>query len=124
VKPDRIRKSIAAERTLDRDISQETFMLEHLERIAETLEGRMKKSKVNARTITLKLKYSDFTIQTRSKTIDRFVSEKDDFLPVVKELLAQEPLKDSIRLLGISMSKLDSENPPSEELDEQLEMEF
>ena len=124
VKPDRILKSIAAERTLDKDISQEDFMLEHLERIADTLEGRMKKSKVNAKTITLKLKYSDFTIQTRSKTIDRYVSEKEDFFPIVKELLAQEPVKDSVRLLGISMSKLDAENPPSEAMDEQLEMEF
>jgi DNA polymerase-4 len=124
VKPDRIRKSIAAERTLDKDISQEIFMLEHLERIAETLESRMKKSKVNARTITLKLKYSDFTTHTRSKTIDSFVSNKEDFFPIVKELLVQEPVKSSVRLLGISMSKLDAENPPEKVLDEQLEMGF
>jgi len=123
VKPDRIRKSIAAERTLEKDISQESFMLDYLEKIADTLEGRMKKSKVNARTITLKLKYSDFTIQTRSKTIDRYVSDKSDFFPVIIELLKQEPVKDAVRLLGISMSKLDSETP-SEDMDVQLEMEF
>ncbi|XOV69380.1 MAG: DNA polymerase IV [Fluviicola sp.] len=124
VKPDRIRKSIAAERTLEKDISQLDFMLEHLERIADTLEGRMKKSKVNAKTITLKLKYSDFSIQTRSKTIDRYVSEKSDFFPIVKELLYQDPVQNAVRLLGISMSKLDAENPSSDAIDEQLEMEF
>lgn len=123
VKPDRIRKSIAAERTLEKDISQEDFMLEYLEKIATTLEVRMKKSKVNAKTITLKLKYSDFTIQTRSKTIDRYVSAKTDFFPIVKELLTQEPVKDAVRLLGISMSKLDAEAAP-DEVDVQLEMGF
>lgn len=123
VEPDRVRKSIAAERTLDKDIAQESFMLEHLDRIAEALEERMKKSGVKGRTITLKLKYSDFTIHTRSRTIDPYVCLKEDFYPVVQELLHQEPIKDAVRLLGISISKLDSELK-SDELDVQLELEF
>lgn len=124
VQPDRVRKSIAAERTLEKDLSQESFMLEHLERIADTLENRMAKANVSAKTITLKLKYSDFSIQTRSRTVDQFVSNKESFFPVVRELLAQEPLQDSVRLLGISMSKLDSEKLDPGALDEQLTLAF
>ncbi|WP_148868645.1 DNA polymerase IV [Tenacibaculum adriaticum] len=109
VKPDRIRKSIAAERTFNENLSSEIFMLERLEKIADELERRMMKSKTKGKTVTLKIKYSDFTQQTRSKTVNHFIAKKDDFIPVVKELLFQEKLKNSVRLLGISFSNLDSE---------------
>ena len=84
-------------------------MLEKLNRIAEELERRMTKSNTKGKTITLKIKYSDFAQQTRSKTIDHFISKKDEFMPVVKELLYQEKLKNSVRLLGISFGNLDTE---------------
>ena len=109
VKPDRIRKSIAAERTFMKDLSSEHFMLEQLDKIADELEKRMLKSKVKGRTITVKMKYSDFTQQTRSKTIDNFVDSKAEFFPIVQELVYQEKPKQSVRLLGISITKLDSE---------------
>jgi DNA polymerase-4 len=109
VKPNRVRKSIAAERTFNENISSEVFMLERLENIAVELEKRMIKTKTNGKTITLKIKYSDFTQQTRSKTVDFFMQQKKEFLPLVKELLYQEKLKNSVRLLGISFSNLDTE---------------
>lgn len=109
VKPNRIRKSIAAERTFFENISSEIFMLEKLEKIAIELEKRMKNSETKGKTVTLKIKYSDFTQQTRSKTIPTFVNKKDDFFPLVKELLLQEEMKNSVRLLGISISNLDTE---------------
>ena len=109
VKPDRIRKSIAAERTFSENISSEIFMLDRLDKIAEELERRMEKSKTKGKTITLKIKYSDFTQQTRSKTIQEFISKKEEFMPLVKELLYQEKLKNSVRLLGISFGNLDTE---------------
>ena len=83
-------------------------MLEKLEKIAEELERRMKNSETKGKTITLKIKYSDFTQQTRSKTIEYFVSEKKDFFPIVKELLYQEEMKNSVRLLGISINNLNT----------------
>ncbi len=109
VKPNRIRKSIAAERTFFDNISSEIFMLEKLNKIAEELERRMIKSETKGKTITLKIKYSDFTQQTRSKTIQEFIQKKDEFMPIVKELLYQEKLKESVRLLGISFGNLDTE---------------
>ncbi|NVK52017.1 MAG: DNA polymerase IV [Flavobacteriaceae bacterium] len=109
VKPNRIRKSIAAERTFIENISSEVFMLERLEKIATELENRMIKSNTKGKTITLKIKYSDFTQQTRSKTADFFMQKKNEFFLLVKELLYQEKLNNSVRLLGISFSNLDTE---------------
>jgi DNA polymerase-4 len=109
VKPDRVRKSIAAERTFSENISSEIFMLERLDKIAQELERRMINSETKGKTITLKIKYSDFTQQTRSKTGNHFLQKKEEFMPVVKELLYQEKLQNSVRLLGISFGNLDTE---------------
>jgi len=109
VKPNRVRKSIAAERTFSKNISSEVFMLERLDKIAEELEKRMMKSETKGKTITLKIKYSDFTQQTRSKTVQSFLQTKYEIMPIVKELVYQEKFKNSVRLLGISFSNLDTE---------------
>ena len=109
VKSNRITKSVAAEHTFDINLSSEIFMIEKLDNIAVTLEKRLKKHKVAGKTITLKIKYSDFTQQTRSKTLPYFVSDKALILEVVSELLYQERMKNSVRLLGISLSNLNTE---------------
>ncbi|MFV8441501.1 DNA polymerase IV [Flavobacterium sp. LB2P44] len=109
VKSNRITKSVAAEHTFDVNLSSEIFMIEKLESIATTLEKRLKKHSIAGKTITLKIKYSDFTQQTRSKTLPYFISDKGLILEIVKELLYQERMKDSVRLLGISLSNLNTE---------------
>jgi DNA polymerase-4 len=109
VKPNRIRKSIAAERTFSENISSEIFMIERLEKIAEELERRMKKTDTKGKTITLKIKYSDFTQQTRSKTMPAFMQTKKEFFPVVSELLYQQEITNSVRLLGLSFGNLNTE---------------
>lgn len=109
VKSDRITKSVAAEHTFDVNLSSEIFMLEQLENIATILERRLKKYSISGKTVTLKIKYSDFTQQTRSKTLPYFVSDKGLILETVKELLYQDKMKESVRLLGISLSNLNTE---------------
>lgn len=109
VKPNRIRKSLAAERTFSENLSSEVFMLEKLDHIAEEVSKRLNKSKVAGKTVTLKIKYSDFTLQTRSKTLPYFISEKSIVLETAKELLYQEKLNNSVRLLGISLSNLNTD---------------
>ncbi|WP_055436056.1 DNA polymerase IV [Lacinutrix algicola] len=109
VKPNRIRKSLAAERTFNKNLSSEVFLLEKLEHIAEEVSKRLTRSKVAGKTVTLKIKYSDFTLQTRSKTLPYFISDKSVVLETAKELLYQEKLNNSVRLLGISLSNLNTE---------------
>jgi len=108
VKPNRIRKSVGAERTFRENISSEIYMLDKLNDIADEIEKRMHKSITKGKTITLKIKYSDFTQQTRSKTVGQFISKKKEFFPIVKELLYQEKLENSVRLLGLSFSNLNN----------------
>lgn len=109
VKPHRIRKSLAAERTFNENLSSEIFMLEKLERIAQEVSARLTKNKVSGKTVTLKIKYSDFTLQTRSKTLSNYIEDKNIILQTAKELLYQEELNNSVRLLGISISNLNTE---------------
>jgi DNA polymerase IV len=109
VKAERVAKSVAAEHTFNENLSSEIFMLEKLERIAEELERRLQKYNIAGKTVTLKIKYSDFTLQTRSKTLPYFISDKALLLETTKELLFQERMKDSVRLLGISLNNLNTE---------------
>lgn len=109
VKSERAAKSVAAEHTFDENLSSEIFMLEKLEIIAEQLEQRLKKYAIAGKTITLKIKYSDFTLQTRSKTLPYFISDKALLLEIATELLYQERMKNSVRLLGISVNNLNNE---------------
>jgi DNA polymerase-4 len=109
VKPERVAKSVAAEHTFSENLTSEIFMLKKLEKIADELERRLKKYQIAGKTITLKIKYSDFTQQTRSKTLPYFISDKSLLYEVSKELLMQERMKNSVRLLGISLSNLNTE---------------
>ena len=120
VKPHRTRKSLGAERTFNENISSEIFMLEKLQNIAEEIERRLKKSDVAGKTITLKIKYSDFTQQTRSKTISYYISSKELILEIAKELLFQEKMKNSVRLLGISLSNLNTEKADTKEEEKEI----
>ena len=127
VKSDRIRKSLAAERTFNENLSSEIFMVEKLDHIADEVSRRLSKSKVAGKTVTLKIKYSDFSLNTRSKTLPYFVSDKTLILEQAKMLLYQEKLKNSVRLLGISISNLNTEgskNPEQKSISVQLKLEF
>lgn len=128
VKPHRIPKSVGAERTFSENLSSEVFMLERLEHIAEELERRLKKSKIAGRTVTLKIKYSDFTLNTRSKTLSYFLADKSLILETAKELLYQEELQNSVRLLGISLANLNTEKkktePKQDSISVQLKFDF
>ena len=108
VKPHRTPKSVGVERTFEKNLSSEFFLEEKLKNIAENLEMRLSKNKLAGRTITLKIKYSDFKQQTRSKTGNLYLSNKDLILERVKELLYKEKLSNSVRLIGISISNLNA----------------
>jgi DNA polymerase-4 len=116
VKSNRIRKSLAAERTFNENLSSEIFMLEKLDHIADEVARRLNKGHVAGKTVTLKIKYSDFTLQTRSKTLPYFISDKAIILETAKDLLYQEKLSNSVRLLGISLSNLNTEKPNTKDL--------
>ena len=129
VKPNRTRKSLAAERTFSENLSSEIFMLEKLEHIAQEVSKRLTKSNVAGKTVTLNIKYSDFTLQTRSKTLPYYVNDKSIIIETAKDLLYREKLSNSVRLLGISLSNLNTKKKskkvkPKKEVSVQLQFEF
>ena len=126
VKPNRKRKSVAAEHTFMQNLTSEVFMLQKLKKISEELELRLIGSKVSGKTITLKIKYSDFKTQTRSKTLPYFVKDKSILFSTVEELLLQEKVLESVRLLGISVSNLNIHSKVKTEkpFEIQLKLEF
>ncbi len=108
VKPTRIRKSVGAERTFSENLASEIYMEERLKELSQELERRLLKGKTAGRTITLKIKYSDFSLQTRSKTLALFISDANLIFEEAKILLYQEKMKNSVRLLGLSFSNLNN----------------
>ncbi len=129
VRASRLQKSLAAEHTFSENISSEIFMMERLDEIANEVEKRLKNQKLAGKTITLKIRYSDFSIQTRSRTVPLFIASKELILPIIEELLYQEKMKDSVRLLGISISNLNNDKSNRKEvaqvsIDVQLKLSF
>ncbi|WP_245189628.1 DNA polymerase IV [Lunatimonas salinarum] len=110
VNPNRDRKSISVENTFEKDL----FLGEQLHaaryKLAEELLARMGKNQLRGRTLTLKLKYKDFTQQTRSKSLPRYL-QNPDILLFSEELLNQEPLKMPLRLMGLGISNLEINEP-------------
>ena len=106
VKPERVPKSIGAERTFSQNLTSEIFLEEKLKEITKALDRRIQRHKSAGKTITVKIKYSDFTIQTRSKTLTHYIADKSLILDHSKALLYQEKLKDSVRLIGVALSNL------------------
>ncbi|MBI9055639.1 MAG: DNA polymerase IV [Bacteroidales bacterium] len=113
VKPNRIRKSIAAEHTFTNDLYSIEQIKEKLDSISDELERRIKKSATKGKTITLKIKFNDFTIQSRSKTTNYWITTKKEIAEVIIGLLEQKEIEKPVRLLGISLSNLfNSEKHP------------
>jgi len=123
VKPKRIAKSVGAERTFSKNLSSEIYMEERLAEIVSALQKRMGKKKVAGKTVTLKIKYADFVIQTRSKTLPLYISDASLILEEAKKLLYQEELQDSVRLLGVSLSNFKNEKQQTP-IEEQLRFRF
>lgn len=112
VKADRPRKSVGSERTFERDISSGPALRETLERIIELVWERIERSGAQGRTVTLKMKYNDFTPCTRAKSLARPIAGRDEFAALARDLLdAQLPLPKPIRLMGLTLSALEGEEP-------------
>ena len=107
VKPDRPYKSVSAERTFDEDLRDPARLADELERIAGYAWDRVKRADVCGRTVTLKVKFGDFTLITRSKSFPAAVQDLAAFTGTGQALLsALHPLSKGIRLLGLGLHNL------------------
>ena len=107
VRPDRPYKSVSAERTFDEDLRDPDRLAAELARIAGFAWDRVRRADVAGRTVTLKVKYGDFTLITRSRSFSQMVPDLDAFTAAGQALLATlHPLPRGIRLLGLGLHNL------------------
>ena len=105
VEPMRQRKSVGCEQTFINDITKKSAILIELYHIVVELVGRLNKNHFNGCTLTLKVKFFDFTQVTRSVTKTKALKTKNDILPLAKELMLQtEFTSKAVRLIGLSVS--------------------
>ncbi|QNP44408.1 DNA polymerase IV [Sphingomonas daechungensis] len=104
---DRPYKSVSAERTFDEDLTDPDRLASELERIAGYAWARVERADVTGRTVTLKVKFGDFTNITRSKSFPAPIEELSSFTEAGQVLLAALfPVPKGIRLLGLGLHNL------------------
>src|SRR5690606_33647664 len=105
-----IRKSVGAERTFAEDLTTADEMEARLKPLAEEIAEYLQRKNNAGRTVTLKIKYADFTQNTRSKTFLSGIQSAELLGQLAKELLHTPFVPQlPVRLLGISVSNLLSE---------------
>ncbi|WP_336987214.1 DNA polymerase IV [Altererythrobacter aquiaggeris] len=111
VRANRIRKSVGGERTFSEDISSGPALRETMDRIVDIVWERIERSNSRGRTVTLKLKFNDFRIMSRSRSLPDYVADKAEFRMIGHELLADVvPLPLPIRLMGLTLSSLERDD--------------
>ena len=103
------RKSISVERTFENTDSIEE-LLEKLDRYSEELYKDLKKRNLKCRTITVKIKNSEFVNTTKSRTFDHQIEEQEEIGKIAEELFKEAYKNEKIRLLGVSASNLEEDS--------------
>jgi DNA polymerase-4 len=120
VQPDHRRKSVGAERTFFENISEHDELDRRIVDIADRVWERVERAEVYGRTVTVKIKYMDFEIRTRSRTFARVVETSDQLQAAATELLRTPDWPSRpVRLLGVCLSNL---RLPTDAVPEQLRL--
>ena len=106
----RERKSYGKEETLLEDTTDEEVLQKYIEQFSAKISNWLKKNKLAAKTITIKLKQSDFETKTRSKTLETYVQSKEKLALAAYHLLMEEYNNESIRLIGLTSSQFEQTN--------------
>ena len=123
VRPDHVRKSVGGENTFFTDVDTLDLAWTELEPIIDKVWRHIDKNAIRGRTVTLKVKYSDFTLITRSRSQPHPVAGKDEFISLSRDLLEGIfPSPKTIRLLGITLSSLGDHEVAGEDTASQLSL--
>lgn len=116
VKTERIRKSLGHERTFRQDIGDVKKMIEVMSKLTSKISEKMITKKFKAKTLTLKIKYANFDIVNRSKTLEIAFDQVEVINHLARKMLLETlGPKCKIRLLGLSVSNLVWSNKRSNE---------
>jgi DNA polymerase-4 len=125
VRPDRVRKSVGAEDTFAEDLDDLESATAELKPLADKVWRYCKAQGISGKTVTVKIKYSDFTQATRSRTGVFPAASVADIMESASALLATVyPFKRSVRLLGITLSSLTRDQGDGAMEPPQLDLDF
>ena len=111
VKSHRTRKSIGAETTFQSNVIDKPEIWQTLLRLSERVHSSMTSKSTKARTITIKVKYADFSQITRSQTVTELIESQEQMQLLLPALLKKTEVgQRPIRLIGIAVSNLELEN--------------
>jgi len=117
VEVDQERKSVGTELTFEKDLTTSFEIIAELYKLEKELIERLENAGVSGRTITLKIKFADFRQITRSKTLQHYFIDFDTLHREVSSIRKSLKLDDvRIRLLGVSISNLDTEDNEDRQL--------
>lgn len=107
VNPNRERKSVGAEKTFVPASAHLSVLDDRLNRIVARLSKRVAQSQTQGRTVTLKLKYADFTVRTRQHSSEHLIHSAEALRRLGRHLLrTPHPPERAVRLLGLTLSNL------------------
>ena len=106
VVPDREAKSVSAEETFERDLTDLAVLNREIDSMAARVGGRLRASAYSGRTVTLKLRRYDFTTITRSQTLPQPTDDARHIAATARRLLAEAGTSGGLRLLGVGVSGL------------------
>jgi DNA polymerase-4 len=111
VRANRVRKSVGAENTFASDLTEFEPMVAELQPLIDKVWRRCEDKGSRGKTVTLKVKFNDFEIITRSRSVPMAVSSRSDLEHVAIALLQNEmPVPKPVRLLGVSLSSLQGDD--------------
>lgn len=113
VEPEREAKSIGHEETFLDDIADVEELRRHLVRLCDAVATRVRANGTRARTLTLKIKFSNFRSITRSITVDTARSSGPGFVDALGPLLGAIEVHQGVRLLGVSASQFEDADGPA-----------
>ena len=97
-------KSLSRETTFEKDTKSLLDIKKELEWMAEDLHHRLQRDGIMARTVTVKLRYNDFTTRTRARTLDAPTDDAERILRAGLGLLHKFPWERPVRLVGLRVS--------------------
>ena len=107
VEPDRVRKSVGSETTFVEDLHSPEDVFRHLKERATRVSEILVEKELTGRTVTVKVKFADFTLVTRSRTLDHALTGRREILSLLPELVEKTgAVARPVRLLGVSVSNL------------------
>jgi DNA polymerase-4 len=100
-------KSMSSESTLDSNTKDRADLIRAVKHHAETVAERLRREKLRAGTITIKIKYGDFSLITRGHTIGKATDSTRAIVDAAVKLFMEEPLRSKVRLIGVAASNLE-----------------